>query len=170
MIHRVLTFAVAALLLGVPAAADQLEKGDRQLRFDLAFSTLDFDAERVGDSDKIELTAGFGYMLTDHHEIGAAAGWFAQNGSDSTILLLYYTYNFRAGQILNPYVAGQFLTYQGDLADLFDIAYGVEVGVKVFPWSHAGFLTGLNYREVRGAEDIFDATEINLFSGLLVKF
>lgn len=171
MTYRVCAILIVVVLSHAPAAlADYLEKGDRELSFSLSFSDLDFDASSVGDSDSTELTATFGYLLTDHHEVGVGAAVFEGNGSSSSILVLFYSYNFRAAANVNPYIGGQFLAYNGDIGDLFDTAYGLVAGIKVFPWSHGGFFFGVSYREIQGASSVLDATELNAFSGLRVKF
>lgn len=166
-----ITVVLMTLLLGGAqiASADHLQKGDKELSFRFGYNKLDFD-DRGGDSETKEARAAFGYMLTDHHQLSAVVGYFGVNGYDEVEFGGAYTYNFRAGDSLNPYLAFGIVGFGGDLSDLFDFGYGPELGVKVYPWSHAGMLFGVNYIQLVGSNGVPDATSFNVFGGLLLKF
>ena len=78
----ILVAGAALLLAGLPAVtADQLEKGDLELQFRFSYNNLDFDGPG-GSSEFKEALAFFGYMLTDHHEIGAGVAYSGSGSSD----------------------------------------------------------------------------------------
>ena len=151
------------------AAADQLEKGDIEIAFRFSYSDFDLDGPG-GDSETTEIVCSLGYMLTDHHEIGAGVGYADFDGSDSLEFGAAYTYNFRAGTSLNPFVSALVLGFGGDLGDAFDLGYGVELGIKAYPWPHGGMLFGVAYRELTGSGRVPDATNILALGGLTLKF
>ena len=151
------------------AAADQLKKGDIEISFRFSYSDFDFDGPG-GDSESTEIVGSFGYMLTDHHEIGAGVGYVSFDSSDTVEFGAAYTYNFRVGTSLNPYLSALVLGFGGDLGDVFDLGYAAELGVKVYPWPHGGMLFGVTYRELTGADQVPDATNIIAFGGLTLKF
>ncbi len=167
--RTIIVLSVLLLAGSSAAAADQLEKGDIEIAFRFSFSDFDFDGPG-GDSQTTEIVGSLGYMLTDHHEIGAGVGYADFDGSDSLEFGAAYTYNFRAGTSLNPYLSALVLGFGGDLGDVFDLGYGAELGVKVYPWPHGGMLFGVTYRELTGAGGVPDATNIIAFGGLTLKF
>ena len=170
MTQRTIVLTGLLLLAGVSvASADHLEKGDFEISFRFSYSDLDFQG-RGGDSDSTEVVGGFGYMLTDHHQLGAGVGYSGIDSSDSVELGGAYTYNFRAAQSLNPYLSALILGFGGDLGDIFDFGYGAEAGVKIYPWRHGGMLFGMTYRELRGSDGIPDARSFIAFGGLTLKF
>lgn len=148
--------------------AQHLEKGDKELAFRLRYTNLDFD--HLDNTETAEVRLTFAYMLTNHHEILGFVGYLMIDSFDDVNFGASYHYNFRAGDNLNPYVAPLVVKFAGDTEDTFDWGYGVEVGVKVYPWSHGGFLFGLNYVDFQGEIPLLDATQFNMFGGLTVKF
>ncbi|MCP3962598.1 MAG: outer membrane beta-barrel protein [bacterium] len=169
--RKQIIIALSALLLAGAsiADADQLEKGDREIIFRFSYSNLDFDGPG-GDSETTEIAGSFGYMLTDHHEVGFGLGYASFDSSDSVEYGAAYTYNFRAGTSLNPFLSTLIVGFGGDLDDVFDLGYGVEAGVKVYPWEHGGVLFGVTYRELTGADGVPDASHLLAFAGLTLKF
>lgn len=149
--------------------ADQLSKGDVEIGFRFSYSNLDFDGQG-GSSDSTVLEASAAYMLTDHHEVGAGVAYSSFDSSDQMEYGARYTYNFRAGQSLNPYVAATILGFGGDRSDVFDWGYAADFGVKVYPWTHGGVLFGATYRELTGARGGPDANQFIAFGGLSLKF
>lgn len=170
MLRKTLS-AVAMLLLAAFSAveADQLEKGDTELQFRFSYNQIDFDGPG-GSAETTEVLGLFGYMLTDHHEIGAGLAYAAFDSFDVVEYGVSYHYNFRAGANLNPYLGAFVLGFGGDRGDVFDLGYAAEVGVKVYPWSHGGMVFGLAYRELEGAGGAPNATNVISFGGLSLKF
>ncbi len=170
MTTRRITVLCALVLAGASVAgADQLEKGDVEVAFRFSYSDLDFD-HPGGSSESEELLVAIGYMLTDHHEVGAGVAYVGVGSSDSWEYGAGYTYNFRAGQGLNPYVAARILGFGNALADLFDYGWSAELGVKFYPGAHGGVLFGVSYRQLAGADNAPDATNVIAFGGLTLKF
>lgn len=169
MTKKTLIVLSVLLLAGSSVAgADQLKKGDVEFQFRFSYSDLDFDGPG-GDSETTEVLGILGYMLTDHHEVGAGVGYAKLDSSDSVEFGASYSYNFRAGTNLNPYLSALILGFGGDLGDVFDVGYAAELGVKVYPWSHGGMLFGVTYRELTGSSGVPDATHIIAFAGLTLK-
>lgn len=170
MFRKTMIATLVSLLAAVSAAqADHLQKGDREIAFRFSYVNFDFEGPG-GDVEVAQLDLSFGYMLTDHHEVFGILGWLATEGYEELALGGAYTYNFRAGRDLNPYLAVRFFTFEGDVGDIFDYSYGAEAGVKLYPWSHGGFIFGLGYRKMIGADGGQDRTDFAGFSGLIVKF
>lgn len=167
---RMFTILGALILASVSvASADQLAKGDFEISFRFSYSDLDFEG-RGGDAEIKEFVGTFGYMLTDHHQLGAGIGYAGFDSSDTVEYGGAYSYNFRAAQSLNPYVSAVILGFGGDRGDVFDFGYGAELGLKVYPWPHGGMLFGVTYRQLRGKGGVPDATQFIAFGGLTLKF
>lgn len=166
----ILAVALAATSL---ASAEVLRQDESEINF--AFSYNDLDPDGFGTDIKTTTLAGsYGYMLTDGHEIGGRLSYLKTEVGDadvdSTQLGAFYQYNFRGGEMLNPYLGGTFSFFAGDLGDFYDYAYGVEGGLKVWPWQNAGFNFGLSWEELTGADDFEDASSMTLFGGIGIKF
>jgi len=169
MIRKILAAFGVLLLAGFSVVnAEHLEEGDVELQFRFSYNNLDFDGPG-GDSDTTEALGFLGYMLTDHHEIGAGVAYGSFGSSDSVEYGAAYNYNFRAGDSLNPYLGVFVLGFGGDRGDVFDLGYAAEAGVKVYPWSHGGMLFAVTYRELEGAGRVPDATNVIAFAGLSLK-
>ena len=70
-----------------------------------------------------------------------------------------------------PYLGLGFTVLGGDVGDLYDREYGAELGLKVYPFEHAGFLVGVRYANLKAAvEGLPDAFGLSLGVGLLMKF
>lgn len=170
MIRKTFVALCLLLLAGLSAAnASQLAKGDVELQFRFMYNDLDFDGPG-GDSDSTEVLGFFGYMLTDHHEVGAGMAYAEFGSSDALEYGVSYNYNFRSGTILNPYLGAFILGFGGDRGDVFDLGFAAEIGVKIYPWSHAGMVLATAYRELEGAGGVPDATNVLVFSGISLKF
>jgi len=158
------------LLAGYSVAnADHLKEGDLEFQFRFSYNDLDFDGTG-GDSETTEVLSSFAYMLTDHHEIGAGVAYAESGSSDSVEYGTAYNYNFRSGESLNPYLGAFIVGFGGDRGDVFDLGYGAELGVKVYPWSHGGMVFALAYRELEGAGGVPDATQVLAGAGISLKF
>lgn len=137
--------------------------------FQFSFVDLDFEG-RGGRQETLQVNAGFGYMLTNHREVFGFASYFQADSTDTSSFGGAYTYNFRAGEALNPYLAAQVMVFGGEASDIFDLGYGFEFGVKVYPWSHGGAIFGVSYRQFEGTDNRQDAINTNAFGGLVLKF
>lgn len=170
---RIAAILCALLALPPAASAGVLEPGEKEV--DFAFSYNDVNPDGAGSSVKTTALAGsFGYMLTEGHEVGGRLAYrkveVGNADADSTQFGAFYHYNFRGGEMLNPYLGGSVTVFSGDLGDLYDNAAGVEGGVKVWPWANAGFRFGLSYEELFGSGDSDDASSLTLFGGVGIKF
>jgi len=168
------TIAVVALLMVGAAGsvqANQLEKGDKEINFNVSYTDISPD---VGDSLKTtQIDGRFGYLLTHAHEVGFMLDYMKiEDGSsaDASIYGVFYHYNFRAGETMNPYVGAQVYAFGGDLGDVYDTSYGLQAGIKVYPWDHAGFNFGLSWDTLNGKDAFGDGDQTKLFGGVLVKW
>lgn len=169
------SIGIVMLLVGTTsvAMADQLKKGDKEMLFSFSYEDLSFDGG--GDLKTTDLSGAFGYLLTDANELGGTLLYSkvdaGSGGSvDSTLLGIFYHYNFKAGTNLNPYIGGFYNFVSGDTGDVFDNVYGLELGIKVYPWSNGGFNFGVNYSQWTGADTNPDADGLRAFAGVLLKF
>ncbi|MDH3525759.1 MAG: porin family protein [Acidobacteriota bacterium] len=170
MIRKILAASGVLVLAGFSvASADQLAEGDVEVQFRVTYNDLDFDGPG-GSSDSKEMFFSAGYMLTDHHEIGAGVAYGSSGSFDALEFGVGYDYNFRTGENLNAFVGASVVGFGGDRGDLFDLGYGAEVGVKVYPWSHGGLLFVATYRELEGSGGVPDATQVLGFAGIGLKF
>jgi hypothetical protein len=163
---------VLAVVGGMAAYADTLKKGDKEATFRFSYSSISPD---TGDDIKETiLEGGMGYLITDAHEVGGLLSYSKYDvGSDSTDsnqIGVFYHYNFKAGDMMNPYLGVNVAMYGGDTGDMYDSSYGVEAGLKLYPWANAGFNFGVRWDNLMGANDIGDGTYTALFGGVLFKF
>ena len=161
---------LTAILVAVPTAtamAQGLEKGDTEIGVSLSF----INVNRGGSSNEsARLAVEYGRMLTDRHEIGGVLIYTKQNEFDAPRFGAFYHYNFSARGNLTPFLGGQVTYIGGDLGNTYDFALGAFAGVKVYPFEHAGFQTGLRYDRIEGDGPSPDATELALFGSLRIKF
>jgi hypothetical protein len=162
-------FLLALVLLATAVSADTLAKGDSELSLVLDWASVDRD-DRSDSDEEVRATLGYGRMLTDAHEIGGEIFYTQENDFDGIGLGVFYHYNFAAQGTLNPFLGANLVHFEGDLGDLWDRAYGLFAGVKVYPYEHAGCAFGASYHWLQGAETGFDATQASLFASLRVKF
>ncbi len=170
---RFVAILCAVLALFPPASAAVLETGEKEVDFAFSYNDLDPD----GASSAVKTTAlmgSFGYMLTEGHEVGGRLAYrkveVGNADADSAQFGAFYHYNFRGGEMLNPYLGASATLFSGDLGDLYDNAVGFEGGVKVWPWANAGFRFGLSYEELFGSGASDDASSLTLFGGIGIKF
>ncbi len=164
---------VLAMVGGMAAYADTLKKGDKEMNFNFSYAKISPDE---GDDITLSQFAGaMGYLITDGNEVGLQFAYQKQDygggdSSDSNTISAFYHYNFKAGETMNPYLGVLATTYGGDMGDSIDMSYGIQGGVKVYPWSNAGFNFGVQYEQLMGANDGGDATNVAAFGGVLIKF
>ncbi len=89
---------------------------------------------------------------------------------DATAFGVFYNYNFKAGTNMHPYLGAEYNMYGGDAGDTFDNSYGLVAGLKFYPWDNAGMNFGLRWASWQGADDNEDATQSQIFGGILIKF
>lgn len=175
--RKILAMAVVLVVAsGMVALADPLKKGNKELNFSFSYDSFD----PGGDADKAKTTmldGAFGWLLTDSQEVGGLLNYTSTDlGGDSETtdaygLGAFYHWNFKAGDSMNPYLGARLGFFGGDLSDFYDMFYGVEGGVKFYPWANAGMNFGLRWEKWTGAEDgIEDADNMSVFAGMLFKF
>ncbi len=162
--------AVIVALVGCTAAmADTLSKGDTELSLDLSY--VEIERDDGGRVEEIDLNGRYGRMLSDAHEIGLELFYSQEGQFDGTGAGVFYDYNFKAGDMLNPYVGVTYVPLiEGDLGDIYDSAYGLRLGVKVWPFEHAGAAFGVSHFQLEGQGSAADADQLSLFGSLRVKF
>ncbi len=113
-------------------------------------------------------------MITKGNELGFSLNYSKVDNDlvsvDGMGIGLWYNYNFRAGDMFNPYLGANYIFYTGDIGDIFDSSYGVQGGVKIWPWENAGMNFGMRYQWNTGAGDMAGRDPVHLFAGVLIKF
>lgn len=165
---------IAIFACGLVTHADQLAKGDNELNFTFSYSDVSVDGGG-GDSKSADLSGSWGYLLTNHHEIGGILMYSKLDidsgpDTDSNAIGAFYDFNFQAGESTNPYVGAHYLMVGGDAGDMVDNQYGLRAGVKVYPWMNGGFNFGLQFDKFTGADSFPDGDSVSLFGGILVKW
>jgi len=179
----VIGLVCVAVSLGLTFGGE-LKKGENEATFRFSYANIDMGSSGgldVGSQENTDVHVAWGYLLTDTSEVGVSFGYIKQDFSgsdifesettDGTTFGVFYDYNFKTkGQVL-PYVGVGVSTIGGDLGDLYDLEFGVEAGIKFYPFDHAGVNVGVSYSKLQGAESgIPDGDGIALGAGLLIKF
>jgi hypothetical protein len=159
----------ACALLALPAVA--ADRGINEMSGSLTYADIE-------DVSMSMVAVAYGRYLTPMHEIGVTGSYIELDADDlgvgsvdGTQLGAFYHLNFEASDTLVPYLGVNVATIGGDLGDLYDIAYGLSGGLKLYPYEHVGIHCSVTYQQLQGAEDFIDdadATAINV--GLAVRF
>jgi hypothetical protein len=162
----------AAMLLAPWAHAGFLAEGEMELAFSFAYSDLSVDGGP--SATNVVLTGRFGFLLTDTHELGIVLDYadledFSGPRGDEIGTGAFYHFNFQAGADMNPYVGGFYTFIGGDAGDVWDTSYGLEAGVKLFPWDSGGFNFGVRWSQLTGDAPA-DASGIDAFAGIQLKW
>lgn len=172
------------VVFGSAGRADVLNKGDKELAFDLAYSDTDLGSQSGFDFGKekhTEITFTHGWYLTAHHEIGLLASYLKDEISSSDILVnsktdaleygVFYHYNILPDRKASPFFGLSVSGVGGDAGDVYDYAYGARFGIKAYPFDHAGFVGAVVFSKLNGAEDFIpDATSFGVAGGLIFKY
>ena len=171
---RIAIPAALALVAWMPSSA-ALQKGEKELTASFSYNTVEFDNSDVETTDTT-LDVDFGYLLTDRHEVGGRLQWFKTEvdpdilDADGTTLGVFYHFNFGMEGICTPFVGAFYATIGGDQGDLVDSSYGIEGGVKIYPWENGGFVLKAVWSQMTGADDNPDADGLGLFAGVGLKW
>ena len=173
-LSRIVVLMALALVVTMPAMAD-LKKGDKELTASFSYSTQDFDDSDVELTD-IDLNVDFGYLLTDRHEVGGRLNWFkteVEPGGldfDGNSFGAFYHFNFNLGGAMTPFVGAFYTVVGGDEGDIVDSDYGIEGGLKIYPWENGGFIVKAVWDQFTGANDNPDGDGLGLFAGVGLKW
>ena len=179
MTRKIVGLALSSVLAfsAVPAWANQPVAGDNELAGRLSYLDIDYGSGSVTDT---EFTLAWGRYLTANHQVGLNASYIDQEidddfaGSvsvDGSTFGVFYAFHFGTAGITTPYIGVNAAIIGGDLGDLYEYGYGVEAGLKVFPYKHAGFVFSVAYTELSADENfIEDADGITVGAGLLIRF
>lgn len=160
------------------ATAGQLQKGDNEVAFRFSFTDVDLGSNQ-GDVTNFDLAIGYGSLLTDNHELGVSAGYTKTEingpGVDSDVdggrWGVFYNLNFGSQGNITPYIGFDFRVFGGDLGDIFEYGYGVEAGIKVYPFDHGGFTAGLAYSKQEPSRSSQpSANTLSIGVGLALKY
>lgn len=173
-VSRIVVLIAMALLVSMPAMAD-LKKGDKEVTASFSYSTQDFDDSELELTDT-QLDVDFGYLLTDRHEIGGRLQWFKTEvepfgfDADGTTLGVFYHFNFNLGGAPTPFAGAFYSTIGGDEGDIVDSSYGIEGGVKIYPWENGGFILKAVWNQFTGADGNSDGDGLGFFGGVGLKW
>ena len=145
-------FLLFAVVGGTAAMADALKKGDKELTFAFTYTDQKIKPENGDDLSltNINLGGAFGYCITRGNEVGISGAYQKTEVTDvdtvsGTVLGFFYNYNFQAGEMMNPFLGANYQFYSGDLGDVWRTSYGINGGIKVYPWANAGMQFGMRY-------------------------
>jgi len=177
--------AVAVLILCGTVFAEGFEKGDAELSFRISYVDVDFGSTQgldLGGTTDAELTFAGGWLLTQSHELGLSLGYvkqeieggdvFQSEDTDGTSLGAFYNYNFTTtSSVTIPFIGFNFAALGGDVGDVYNFQYGVEAGLKIYPFEHGGVVFSIGYTELVAEEDqLPDGSALSLGGGLLLRF
>jgi len=171
-------FICALLVLvagaGTAAVADPLKKGDNELSFLFSYTDTSFDTPGADNLKTTSLDLTWGYLFTDGFEAGIGLGYLkfdagSLGDTDSTNILPFFQYNFSTGNA-NPYIGVHYIFFSGDTGDVYDDGYGVDAGIKLYPWSNGGFNFGVSWEQWNGADGFDDADTLTVGAGVLIKW
>jgi hypothetical protein len=161
------------VLAGSAAVAGSLEKGDNEIFGSFSYTDMSVDGASV-DVTMTQLSASYGRMFTDSIEAGGSLTYFDIDldgpSADGGIFEPFFQFNFGGGDKTNPYLGARYLFFFGDQGDLFSDGYGLEGGLKYWPWDNAGFDFGVKYQVWSfdfGSEEM-DVLSAN--AGIRIKF
>ncbi len=130
----------------------------------------------VGSASTTNIDLTYGRYLTPQHEVGGSIGYTKTDiddlGSiDGTSLGAFYQFNFDSGEMMVPFIGVDLAYFSGDLGDAYDYGYGATVGLKLYPYEHAGIIMGVSYQQLLGAENFIDDEDgFNVSVGLSLRF
>jgi len=172
-----LAFSGVLILATGTAFAEKPMAGDNELSARFSYSDVDYGS---GSTTDTELTATWGRYVTANHQFGLSVSYveqeidddfFGGESTDGNELGVFYAYNFSTTGTMTPFVGIGASIIGGDLGDIYDSSYGLEAGLKVFPYKHAGFVFSVAYAELQAAESfIDDADGLSVGAGLLIRF
>jgi hypothetical protein len=173
---RIAIPAALALVAWMPSSA-ALQKGNKELTGSFSYQSRDFDDTSVETTD-IDLVVDLGYLLTDRHEVGGRVTWFktevdtdfGDEDFDGNSIGAFYHFNFGMEGSMTPFVGAFYTIVGGDLGDTIDSDYGIEGGVKIYPWENGGFILKAAWDQMTGADDNPDADGLGLFAGVGLKW
>lgn len=172
-----LTISSALILAAGSALADKPMAGDNELTARFSYADIDYGN---GSTTDTQLTATWGRYVTANHQFGLSVSYieqeidddiFGNESTDGSELGVFYAYNFSTAGTTTPFVGIGASIIGGDLGDVYDLSYGLEAGLKIFPYKNAGFVFSVAYAELQAAESfIDDADGLRVGAGLLIRF
>jgi hypothetical protein len=142
----------------------------------LTYANVDADDVETTDT---RLDLAYGRYLTDSHEVGALVTYFENEidigpeseSVDGTGLGAFYHFNFQTAGMITPYLGVNASFLGGDIGDVYDFQYGIEGGIKVYPFEHAGILVGVEWSQLQSDVDgLDDADGLAFGVGLMIRF
>jgi hypothetical protein len=181
-------------LLAAPALAEAPEQGESEVSFAVSYSDIDRGAGNLGSFENVDfgsttstdLTLAYGWYITDMHEVGGILRYTKiedefvdvldgdlvqiKTDADGVEYGGFYHFNFNYDATTTPFVGIEVVGFAGDVSDAYDYGYAGIVGLKVYPFDHAGVVFSGSYFERTGADDLPDADGFELSAGLLIKY
>jgi hypothetical protein len=161
----------------VAVFAEGVGKGQNEIAGRLSYANVDAGPVETTETD---FSLSYGRYLTDSHQVGLIASYFDQEieeegfgsvSADGTALGAFYHFNFLTSGIITPFLGVNASFLGGDIGDVYDFQYGIEGGIKVYPFEHAGFAFGIEWSQLQASEDYYeDADGLAFGAGLLIRF
>ena len=173
---RNVILAALVLVAAMPVSA-ALKDGEKELTGSFSYRTRDFDDSDFETTDA-QLNVDLGFLLTDNHEVGGRISWFkseVESGgesldADGNAIGAFYHFNFGMEGSMTPFVGAFYTIVGGDLGDTLDSDYGIEGGLKIYPWDNGGFIVKAVWDQFTGADDFPDGDGLGLFAGVGLKW
>lgn len=177
--HTTLGAIAASILLSVPLAgfAGETAKGQNEMAGSLTYTNLD---SGFIETTETQVDLSYGRYLTDSHEVGARVTYyeteieeegFGSESIDGMGFGVFYHFNFVTSSVVTPFLGANVSWLGGDVGDVYDFQYGIEGGIKVYPFEHAGVVIGLEWAQLQAAENYYDdADGLSFAVGLLIRF
>jgi hypothetical protein len=95
----------------------------------------------------------------------------ADSDTDGTSVGAFYHFNFKTAGVVTPFLGVNVDMLGGDVGDLYDLEYGADVGIKLYPFDHGGVGFSLGYSKLKADIDgLPDADGLSLGVALLLKY
>lgn len=181
---RVLCVGVMLLSCSLASLAEGPVKGENEFSLSASYSKLDFGVAAgydLGSTTDSSVGLSYGWMLTDMHEVGFVVSYMKQEfeggdffesmDTDGTGFGGFYNLNVKTTGNITPYVGASVIKYGGDMGDAYDIQYGIDGGIKLYPFEHGGIVFSLNYAKLKAdMDEMPDADAIGLGVGMILKY
>lgn len=171
MLQRLRGLALFAVLAGAvsPALATPLEDKLNEWSFDVSW----IDVDDVGSTTNID--GQWQWILTPkgYHEVGARLTYLKidpdfGSSSDAMIFGPVYTFNWFPDKPVTGYVSGSFGFVSGDLGDVVDDQWSIDVGAKMFVGDSAAVRFEYFVEKLMGAEGFDDQDSNGLRIGISI--
>lgn len=177
---------MAFALIGLPGMtlAGSPVEGEKEIALQASYTNVDLGSTGgldLGETTDAELDLLYGWFFAGGHELGITAAYIKQkldggdiqpdSETDGTAVGFFYHFNFKSSGTVTPFLGFAVSKLGGDIGEVYDLEYGAEAGLKLYPFEHGGVGLSLGYSKLRAdIEQQPDATGVGLAAALLLKY